>query len=74
VAASITADIPAMIAAAFDEAGRRDPLRVRQRVFLVDGNKQQITAIGACAAERGLKVPVLTDFIHVFELSTVSAR
>ena len=65
VPASITADIPAMIAAAFDEAGRRDPLRVRQRVFLVDGNKQQITAIEACAAGRGLKVPVLIDFIHV---------
>ena len=65
VSASITADVPAMIAAAFDEADRRDPLRARQRVFLVDGNKQQITAIGACAAERGLKVPVLIDFIHV---------
>ena len=33
--------------------------------FLVDGNKQQITAIGARAAERGLKVPVLIDYIHV---------
>jgi len=65
VSASITAGIPAMIAAASGEAGRRDPLRVRQRVFLVDGNKQQITAIGACAADRGLKVPVLIDFIHV---------
>ena len=54
-----------MIAAAFDEADRRDPQRVRQRVFLVDGNKQQITAIGAQAAERGLKVPVLIDYIHV---------
>ena len=54
-----------MIAAAFDEAGRRDPEHVRQRVFLVDGNKQQITAIEAQAAERGLKVPVLIDYIHV---------
>jgi hypothetical protein len=59
-----------MIAAAFEEAGRRDPERVRQRVFLVDGNKQQITAIGARAAERGLKVPVLIDYIHVSGLST----
>ena len=33
--------------------------------FLVDGNKQQITAIEAQAAERGLKVPVLIDYIHV---------
>ena len=27
--------------------------------------QQQITAISACAGERGLKVPVLIDFIHV---------
>ncbi len=74
VAASITDDIPEMIGAAFDEADRRDPHRVRQRVFLVDGNKQQITAIGAHARERGLKVPVLIDYIHVSGLSTVSAR
>ena len=65
VSASITSDIPAMISAAFDEADRRDPHRTRQRVFLVDGNRQQITAISACAGERGLKVPVLIDFIHV---------
>jgi hypothetical protein len=65
VSASITESIEDMIAAAFDEADRRDPEHVRQRVFLVDGNKQQITAIEAQAAERGLKVPVLIDYIHV---------
>ena len=65
VSASITESIEDMIAAAFDEADRRDPQRTRQRVFLVDGNKQQITAIEAQAAERGLKVPVLIDYIHV---------
>ena len=65
VSASITDDIPAMIGKAFDEADRRDPERVRQRVFLVDGNKQQITAIGDHAKARGLKVPVLIDYIHV---------
>jgi hypothetical protein len=59
-----------MIASAFDEAGRRDPQRTRQRVFLADGNKQQITAIEAQAGERGLKVPVLIDYIHVSGLST----
>ena len=69
VSASVTESIEDMIAAAFDEAGRRDPERVRQRVFLVDGNKQQITAIGAEAGERGLKVPVLIDYIHVAGLS-----
>jgi hypothetical protein len=65
VSASVTESIEDMIAAAFDEAGRRDPQRVRQRVFLVDGNKQQLTAIEAQAKERGLKVPVLIDYIHV---------
>jgi hypothetical protein len=65
VSASVTGEIPAMIGRAFDEADRRDPERVRQRVFLVDGNKQQITAIGDHAKARGLKVPVLIDYIHV---------
>ena len=60
VSSSVTGDIPAMTGKAFDEAGRRDPQRVRERVFLVDGNKQQITAIGGHARERGLKVPVLS--------------
>ena len=65
VSASVTESIEDMIAAAFDEADRRDPQQVRQRVFLVDGDKQQITAIEAQAGERGLKVPVLIDYIHV---------
>jgi hypothetical protein len=74
VSASITESIKGMIAAAFDEAGRRDPEHVRQRVFLVDGNKQQITAIEAQARERGLKVPVLIDYIHVSGLSRQGRR
>ena len=65
VSASITESIEDMIAAAYDEADRRDPQRIRQRVFLVDGNKQQITAIETEARERGLKIPVLIDYIHV---------
>ena len=65
VSASITESIEAMIAAASGEAGRRDPEHVRQRVFLVDGNKQQIAAIGDHARDRGLKVPVFIDYIHV---------
>ena len=65
VSASVTESIKDMIAAAYDEADRRDPQRVRQRVFLVDGNKQQITAIEEHAKARKLKVPVLIDYIHV---------
>src|SRR5512135_2323574 len=65
VSASVTESIEDMIAAAYDEADRRDPQRARQRVFLVDGNKQQIIAIEAQPGERGLKVPVLIDCIHI---------
>ena len=65
VAASITGSIDDMIGLAFNEGDRRDPDQLRQRVFLVDGNKQQITAIHSHAKDRGLKVPVLIDFIHV---------
>ena len=65
VSASVTETIEDMIAAAFDEADRRDPQRARQRIFLVDGNKQQIAAIEDHARTRKLKVPVLIDYIHV---------
>ena len=65
VSASITESTGDMIAKAFDEADRRDPERARQRVFLAGGNKQQITAIEDHAKARGLKVPVLIDYIHV---------
>jgi hypothetical protein len=65
VSASVTGSIEGMIAEAFDEADRRDPQRVRQRVFLADGNKQQLAAIADEAKTRGLKVPVLVDYIHV---------
>ena len=65
VAASVTESIEDMIGLAFNEAERRDPYGIRQRVFLADGNKQQLTAIADHARERGLKVPVFIDFIHV---------
>ena len=74
VSASVTESIEDMIAAASDEADRRDPQRVRQRIFLVGGNKQQLAAIEDHAKARKLKVPVLIDYIHVSGLSTVSAR
>ncbi|MGH9206386.1 MAG: hypothetical protein ACRD1G_07495, partial [Acidimicrobiales bacterium] len=41
---------------------------------LVDGNRQQIEAIEADAARHGVQVTILIDFIHVLELSTVSAH
>ena len=72
--ASVTDDIPAVTAAAFGEAGRRDPGHRRTWLALVDGNRTQIDAITAEAARRGVTVTVICDFVHVFQLSTVSAR
>jgi hypothetical protein len=68
--ASVTDDIPAVIAAAFDEGERRDPERKREWVVLVDGNNTQIEAVAAEAASRGVTVTIVIDFIHVLELST----
>jgi len=65
--ASVTDDIPAVIAAGFDEASRRDPRAGRTWIALVDGNRQQIDVITAEAARRGVTVHVLIDFIHVLE-------
>jgi hypothetical protein len=65
--ASVTDDIPAVIAAAFDEAERRDPSRQREWVVLIDGNNTQIEAVTAGAAKRGMKITIVIDFIHVAE-------
>ena len=66
--ASVTSDIPAVIAAAFGEAERRDPRHQRKRAVLVDGNNTQIDAVTAEAARRGATVTIIIDFIHVFQL------
>ena len=38
---------------------------IKKMAGIVDGNKQQITAIKACAKDRDLNVPVFIDYIHV---------
>ena len=65
--ASVTDDIPAVIAAAFDEAERRDPGHQREWVVLIDGNNTQIEAAAAEAARRGVTITIIIDFIHVLE-------
>jgi hypothetical protein len=67
LAANLTDDIPAVIAAMFDEAERRDPAHERTWVALVDGNRQQIDTIRAHAATRGVTVTIVIDFVHVLE-------
>lgn len=49
----------------FAEIDRRDPRRERRWIGLVDGNNDQIRAFTAEAAERGMDMPLLIDFIHV---------
>ena len=65
--ASVTDDIPAVIAAAFSEAERRDSSHQREWVVLVDGNATQIEAVTAEAAARGVTVTIVIDLIHVLE-------
>ena len=65
--ASVTDDIPAVIASAFDEAERRDPQHNREWTVLIDGNNTQIEAVTAEAARRGITTTVIIDFIHVLE-------
>ena len=64
---SVTGDIPAVVSAAFDEAARRDPEHRRTWIALVDGNNDQLTAISAGAARRGVTVTIVIDFIHILE-------
>jgi hypothetical protein len=71
--ASVTDDIPAVIAAAFDEAERRDPGRRRTWIALVDGNRTQIEAITAEAVRRGITITVICDFVHVLEYTWKAA-
>lgn len=65
--ASVTDDIPAVVAAGFDEAARRDPDHRRPWVALVDGNTTQFEAIKAEAARRTVTVTIVVDFVHVLE-------
>jgi len=65
--ASVTDDIPAVIAAAFGEAERRDQGHRRTWIVLVDGNSTQIEAVTAEAATRGITVTIIIDFVHVLE-------
>jgi hypothetical protein len=65
--ASVTDDIPAVIAAAFGEAERRDPGHRRTWIVLVDGNSTQIEAVTAEAARRCVTVTIVIDFVHVLE-------
>jgi Uncharacterised protein family (UPF0236) len=65
--ASVVDDARAVIAAAFDEAERRDPDHLRPWVALVDGAVHQINAVKAEAKARGVTIHVVVDVVHVLE-------
>ena len=64
--ASVTDDIPAVIAAAFDEAERRDPQHKRERAVLIDGNNTRIEAVTAEAGRRGVTVTIVIDLCRAW--------
>lgn len=57
----------------FAEAHRRDPLRERRWVILVDGDRRQLRRIRAALKKHALKVTLALDFIHVLERLWASA-
>ena len=65
--ASVVENASTVISQVFDEAQRRDPLRLRTWVVLVDGNNHQIDCINAQAKARKVNVNIVIDFIHVLE-------
>jgi hypothetical protein len=67
LAGSVRRDPAEVIAAAFDEAGARDPAHLRTWVVLVDGAEHQLDLIRAEAARRGVAIHVIIDVIHVLE-------
>lgn len=64
---SVRKDPAEVIAAAFDEAGARDPGHLRTWIVLVDGAEHQLSLIRAEAARRGVTVHIVIDIIHVIE-------
>jgi hypothetical protein len=64
-ACDITAGRDVAIGKAFDEAERRDPGHERAWIALADGDNGQLALIQAQAAQRGVTVTIIIDFIHV---------
>jgi hypothetical protein len=67
LAGSVRKDPAEVIAAAFGEAGARDPGHLRTWVVLVDGAEHQLDLIRAEAGRRGAEIHIVIDLIHVLE-------
>jgi hypothetical protein len=64
---SVARDAKEVIAAAFGQAGARDPAQARTWVVLVDGDRHQIELIEAGAARRKAAIHLVLDLVHVLE-------
>lgn len=56
-----------VIAEAFEEASHRDPNHEKDWVALVDGNNTQIRILSRIAEDKGIKLTIIVDIIHVIE-------
>jgi hypothetical protein len=65
LAGSVRKDPSEVIAAAFGEAGARDPGHQRTWVVLVDGAGHQLDLIRAGAARRNAEIHIVIDLIHL---------
>lgn len=65
VAASVTKSQSEGITEMFDEAQRRNPDGARKTVVLLDGDEKQLDNVEAEASERGMRITIVFDLIHV---------
>lgn len=65
--ASIAKEQGEVISAMLDEVQRRDPVKARELVILVDGGVSQLETIHAELRKRNLAATIVLDIIHVLE-------
>jgi len=63
-----------VIREAFDEALRRDPMKARRWVVLVDGDPTQLRAVKREARRIDVTITILVDLVHVLEYVWSAAR
>jgi hypothetical protein len=63
--ASLEKEPEEVVAEAFAEAQRRDPLHERRWVGLVDGNNHQLRVLRKIARRQKIDLTIVLDFIHV---------
>ena len=65
--ASVDKSLKEIVQECFDEALAHDPWLDRTWVYLVDGNKEQISTARKIAVGVGVELTIIIDFIHVLE-------